>query len=523
MTNKRASNITWTVAGLMLALLLAALDQTIVSTAMPTILGELGGLEQFVWVFSAYLIANVVAMPIFGKLGDMYGRKLFFMIGLIVFMVGSALCGTAETMLQLIIYRAVQGIGGGALMPITFAIVFDIFPPEKRGKMQGLFGAVFGISSVLGPLAGAYFTDYVNWQWIFYINLPLGVIAFILIALFYHPALPSNPNQRVDWLGTLVFGASVISLMLGLELGGKEGYPWASVTIIGLFAATVALFVLFLLVEKKAVSPIVPLHLFRKRLFTANMGMSFFYGALMISAATYIPLYIQGVFQGTATASGLVLTPMMLGVVASSMIGGRFIGKTSYRSIMLVSVSMLLVATVLLGTLTTDTPRWLVTMYMIMLGLSIGTSFPVVSISSVQSVSFEFRGVVTSLTTFFRSIGSAVGVTILGMVQSYALNDKLRESMNGSSDSAPVDPHVLLSEQFRASVPKPVMDQLIMGLAESIAFVFQVSISMAAAAFLFVLLMGNARLELSSNSKDHAGRPSKDDNDDTHGSQLGSL
>ncbi|WP_159887398.1 MDR family MFS transporter [Paenibacillus puerhi] len=507
--NKK-SNIPWTVTGLMLALLLASLDQTIVSTAMPTILGELGGLEQFVWVFSAYLIANVVAMPIFGKLGDMYGRKLFFLIGLVVFMIGSALCGTSDSMLQLIIYRAIQGIGGGAMMPITFAIVFDIFPPEKRGKMQGLFGAVFGISSVLGPLAGAYFTDYVNWQWIFYINLPLGILSLVLISLCYHPVLPKNPNQKIDWLGTLAFTAAIISLMLGLELGGKE-YDWVSAPIIGMFAAAVVLLVLFYFIERRASAPIVPFQLFRSKLFTASMGVSFFYGTLMISAATYIPLFIQGVFQGSATSAGLVLTPMMLGVVASSAIGGRFLANASYRSIMLCSATLLLVATILLGTISIETPRYLVTLYMIMLGLGIGAQFPVISISSVQSVSFEYRGVVTSLVSFFRSIGSAVGVTVLGTVQSYALRERIAELLPGNATSqAPANPQALLSEQFRQAVPKPVLDKLILGLADSIAFVFQVSIAIAIVAFIFVLLLGKSRLELSPGGKS-SGKPGEGD------------
>ncbi|TVY03915.1 MDR family MFS transporter [Paenibacillus cremeus] len=492
----KKSNITWTVVGLMLGLLLAALDQTIVSTAMPTIVGKLGGLDKYVWVFSAYLIANVVSMPIFGKLGDMYGRKTFFLLGLVVFMIGSALCGTSTTMTQLIIYRAIQGLGGGALMPITFAIVFDVFPPEKRGKMQGLFGAVFGISSVLGPLAGAYFTDNVDWTWIFYINLPLGIVSLILISLFYHPVLPNNPNQRIDWLGTLVFAASVLCLMFGLEMGGKE-YAWDSGMIIGLFVAAAILLVLFLLVERKAASPVVPLGLFKNRLFTSSMGVGFFYGALMMSAATYIPLFIQGVFQGTATSSGLVLTPMMLGVVASSMIGGRFIGKTAFRNIMLVSVLLLLIATSLLGTISTVTPRWEITMFMILMGLGIGTSFPVTSMSSLHGVSPQFRGVVTSMTAFFRSIGSAVGVTVLGSVQAAAMKNRLAELLPAqSSGAAPADARALLSPQVQAHIPPEVMSKLIEGLAGSIAFVFKVTIVIAVIALIFILLMGKAKLEL---------------------------
>ncbi|WP_284644701.1 MDR family MFS transporter [Paenibacillus silviterrae] len=509
MTETKKSNVRWTIVGLMLALLLASLDQTIVSTAMPTIVGELGGLEQFVWVFSAYLIANVVSMPIFGKLSDMYGRKLFFLLGLIVFMIGSALCGTASTMLELIIYRAVQGIGGGALMPITFTIVFDLFPPEKRGKMQGLFGAVFGISSVLGPLAGAYFTDNIDWTWIFYINLPLGVVSLILISVFYRPSLPTNPNQKIDWAGTIVFAAAVLCLMFGLELGGKEGYAWGSLPIIGLFAGFVLLSALFLFIETRVSDPVVPLGLFKHRLFSASMGASFFFGAVMISAASYIPLFIQGVFEGSATSAGQVLTPMMLGVVASSVLGGRFIGKLSYRNILIVSSSLLIVATVLLSTISLGTERWLITVYMILMGLGIGVSFPVISISSLHGVSMHQRGVVTSMVSFFRTIGTALGVTVLGALQAHAMKKSLAELLPSGAAQEPPNPQVLLQPQFRAALPKPVLDQMIAGLADSIAFVFQCSIVMAVLAFLIVLMMGNAKLEVGARGAG-AGKPQKD-------------
>ncbi|MDF2961787.1 MAG: family major facilitator transporter [Paenibacillus sp.] len=512
---EKQSNVRWTIVGLMLGLLLASLDQTIVSTAMPTIVGELGGLEQFVWVFSAYLIANVVSMPIFGKLSDMYGRKLFYLLGLTVFMIGSALCGTAENMLQLIIYRVIQGIGGGALMPITFTIVFDLFPPEKRGKMQGLFGAVFGISSVLGPLAGAYFTDNINWKWIFYINLPLGVVSFLLITLFYRPILAKNPNQKIDWMGTVTFAASILCLMFALELGGKE-FAWNSIESYTLFTGFVVLLALFLWIETKAVSPVVPLGLFRNKLFTASMGASLFYGALMMSAASYIPLFIQGVYEGSATSAGQVLTPMMLGVVVSSMFGGRFIGKTSYRNILLVSSALLLIATSLLATLSyyspewvtglysllgTEapllTPRWIVVLYMILLGLGIGMSFPVTSISSLHNASAQYRGIITSLVSFFRSIGSAIGVTVLGSVQASALQARMSELLpNSGVGNHPIDARALLQPEARAGMPPQVLEKLTLGLADSIGIVFQCTIFMAVLVLVFVLFMGKAKLEV---------------------------
>jgi EmrB/QacA subfamily drug resistance transporter len=492
--NPKTSNVKLTVAGLMLGLLLASLDQTIVSTAMPTIVGELGGLDQFVWVYSAYLIASVTAMPIFGKLSDMYGRKLFYLSGLTVFMIGSALCGTANSMTELIVYRALQGIGGGALMPITFTIVFDIFPPEKRGKMQGLFGAVFGISSVIGPLAGAYFTDYINWRWCFYINLPLGIISFFMLLRAYHESL-EHRKQRIDWLGTVTMVASVLALMFALELGGKE-YAWGSWQIVSLLAAFAVLLVLFFFVETKVPDPVVPLDLFRRLPFSSSMGICFFYGGLMIAGASYIPLFIQGVFGGTATNSGTVLTPMMLGVVASSALGGRFIGRTSFRNIMIVSVAFVLASMILLSTIGVQTPRWVVTCYMILTGLGIGASFPVISIFSLQGVEFSRRGVVNSLVAFFRTIGSAIGVTVLGSIQNNALHDKMRAIADPAFADRIQNAQVLLQPEVKKNIPAPVLDKLIASLADSIATVFQWSIAFAVIAAVLVLLMGNMKLEL---------------------------
>ncbi len=497
---EKRTNVKWTVVGLMLALLLASLDQTIVSTAMPTIIEEFGGLDKFVWVFSAYLITNVAGMPIFGKLSDMYGRKRFFLFGLITFMVGSALCGTSQSMTQLILYRAVQGIGGGALMPITFTIVFDLFPPEKRGKMQGLFGAVFGISSVLGPLAGAFFTDYVAWQWIFYINLPLGIVALALIAISYHESL-EHRKESIDWAGTVLLVTSVLCLMLGLELGGKE-FAWDSMISFVLFGGFAVLLAVFLWSQTKIASPLIPLGLFRNRLFSASMGISFFYGAIMISSASYIPLYIQGVFGGKATEAGLTLTPMMLAVVVSSMLGGRFVGKLSYRTVMLSAAVFMAAAVLLLGTLSIDTPRWQVTVYMIMLGLGIGASFPVISMSALHKVEFRQRGSVNSLNTFFRTIGSTLGITVFGALQS----NHLKNSLTAFKDNPMFAGHdigdgrFLLQEQVRKMIPPEILNKMLAALADSISYVYDWAIIAAALGILCILFLGRARLEVPSKS-----------------------
>ncbi|MBE3570431.1 MAG: MFS transporter, partial [Bacillales bacterium] len=305
--SKKESNIVWVVAGLLLGIFVAAIDNTIVATAMATIVADLGGLDKFVWVTSAYMVAEMAGMPIFGKLSDMYGRKRFFIFGLIVFLVGSMLCGIAQNIVQLSLFRAIQGIGGGALVPIAFTIMFDLFPPEKRGKMGGFFGAVFGLSSIFGPLLGAYITDYFDWRWVFYINIPLGLLSFFFVTFFYRES-PMHAKQKIDWWGVVTLVPAIVCLMFALELGGNQ-YEWSSRVIIGLFSAFAVLFLLFLYVETKANEPIVSYHMFRKRLFAASNLVGFFSGATYIVATVYIPIFIQGVIGGSATNSGLVLLP----------------------------------------------------------------------------------------------------------------------------------------------------------------------------------------------------------------------
>ncbi|WP_274648491.1 MDR family MFS transporter [Paenibacillus humicola] len=487
------TNTKGTVAGLLLGLFMAALDQTIVSTAMPTIVGEFGDYAKLVWVFSAYMIASVVATPIFGKLSDMYGRKRFFMLGLGVFLLGSILCGTAQNMTELILFRALQGIGGGAIMPLCFAVIFDIFPPEQRGKMNGLFGAVFGLSSVFGPLAGAYFTDNINWRWVFYINVPIGIVSFLLIALAYKES-SSKVKQIIDWLGVVLLAATILSLMFALELGGRT-YAWGSWQILGLFAAFVVLFALFVIAERRAANPIIALKLFKNRVFTASQLSSFLYGAILISGATYIPIFVQGVYGGTASSSGQTLTPMMLGVVASSMIGGRFVGKFLFRNIMLGSVLLLIGSLLLLGTIDADTSRWIVTVYMILVGLGIGVSFVVFNIATLHGVSPQYKGAATSMIVFFRTIGSALGVTVFGVIQTNRLTDNIAKVIPDPAAAKKFgDPQALLQPEVRKAFPPDVLHSMIAGLADSIAFIFQWSVVLPILAGLLVLMMGRANV-----------------------------
>lgn len=498
----KISKNTPAVIGLLLGLFVAALDQTIVATAMPTVVKELGGFEQFVWVFSAYMIASVVATPIFGKLSDIYGRKRFFLLGLVIFLLGSILCGLSSTMTQLIIFRAIQGIGAGALMPITFAIIFDIFPPEKRGKMNGLFGAVFGLSSVFGPLLGAFFTDYIDWRWVFYINLPLGIVSFILIYSAYHETLHKR-KQQIDWMGITFFIIAILGLMFAIEFGGSNTYSWLSAEIMGLFAIFVVFLFAFLWVELKVANPMIELRLFKNRVFSTSQTISFFYGAIMVTGATFIPLFVQGVYGESASAAGQTLTPMMLGVVVSSILGGMLINKTSYRSIMIASTLILIGSLFLLSTMTVDTPRWTVTVYMIFVGLGIGMNFSVLNVSTLHRIGNEHKGAAVSLIAFSRTIGSALGVTILGAFQKSSFKEHIAESFTdpATREQFP-NPRDLLDPIIRGNLASDVLQKATSALADSIAYLFIVGLIISVLALICVFFLGKARIELLPNNQE---------------------
>ncbi|WP_141430895.1 MDR family MFS transporter [Bacillus sp. 03113] len=497
-------NLGFVVAGLMLGILMASMDNTIVVTAMGTIIGELEGLENFVWVVSAYMVAEMAGMPIFGKLSDMYGRKRFFIFGIIVFMIGSILCGTADSIIQLSIYRAIQGIGGGALVPIAFTIVFDIFPPEKRGKVGGLFGAVFGLSSIFGPLLGAYITDYISWEWVFYINLPLGILAFIFIVMFYKESRV-HKEQKIDWLGASLLVGAVVCLMFALELGGQK-YAWNSSVIIGLFTGFTLLFLLFLFAETKAKDPIISFQMFKNRLFAGSTIVAFFYGAAFMSTTVYIPIFVQGVYGGTATNSGLILLPMMLGSVVSAQMGGFLSTKMSYRNVMILSGIIFITGFLLLSTITQDTARGLLTLYMIIVGLGVGFSFSVLNMAAIHHYDFTQRGSATSTNNFVRSLGMTIGITVFGMIQKNGLANQLEEVFAGTEqmpkNGAMGDSNAILSESARALIPPNILNKITTALSESIVQTFMWGLVPAGLAFLFIFLMGREQLRIHSRKKE---------------------
>ncbi|HEY4554301.1 MAG TPA: MDR family MFS transporter, partial [Bacillaceae bacterium] len=484
------------VAGLLLAIFMSAMDNTIVATSMGTIVADLGGFEMFVWVTSAYLVTVMAGTPIFGKLSDMYGRKRFFIFGLTVFLLGSVLCGTADSITQLSIYRAIQGVGGGALMPIAFTIIFDIFPPEKRGKMTGLFGAVFGTSSLFGPLLGAYISEYISWHWIFYINVPIGITSFIFIFLFYKESLV-HKEQRIDWWGAITLVGAVICLMFALELGGNQ-YAWSSVIILGLFAAFALFLAAFFVVETKASDPIISFDMFKQRLFATSNAIGFFYGATFIIATIYIPIFVQGVFGGTATNSGIILTPMMLGSVFGSQLGGMLTTRTSYRNIMMMSGVFFVSGVFLLSTLSPDIPRTVVTMFMILTGFGVGFSFSTLSMSAIHNFGMRQRGAATSSITFFRSLGMTLGITIFGIIQRNLFQGNLKDEFAGMGNmqAGPDlgDSRALLSPETREQIPPPVLEKITDALSSSIASTFMWALVPALLAVLFIFLMSKERV-----------------------------
>jgi EmrB/QacA subfamily drug resistance transporter len=497
MTDKRTRTVPVMIA-LLLGIFIAALDNTIVSTAMGTIVADLGGLDKFVWVTSAYLVTEMAGMPIFGKLSDMYGRKRFFVLGIGLFILGSILCGTAQNIVQLSLYRALQGVGGSALMPIAFTIVWDIFPANVRGKMGGVFGMVFGLSSIFGPLLGAYITEHFDWRWVFYINVPLGIVAFVLILFFYREST-QHDKQTIDWWGAVTLVGSFVSLMFALELGGQK-YAWDSSVIISLFAAFAILFISFLFAETRAVDPIISFDMFKKRLFSASNIVGIFYGATFLVATLYIPIFIQGVMGGSVINSGLVLLPMMLGTSVTAPLGGQFSSKTSYRNVMIVSALVFILGISLLSTLTLDTSRLQITLYMIIVGLGTGASFSVLSMAAMHHFDSSQRGSASSTNSFLRSLGMTVGITVFGVIQRNMFTHKLADAFSGQEQNqAPSnisfnDPHAILSPATRANIPAPVLEKITGALSSSIAHTFLWALIPAGLALVFVLVMGNEKL-----------------------------
>ncbi|EHL75916.1 MDR family MFS transporter [Bacillus smithii] len=425
-------NRTILLIGLIIAMFFSALDGTIVGTAMPKIVGDLGGLSMMTWLTTAYLLTSTTIVPIAGKLSDLLGRRVVYVAGLIIFMGASALCGMAHNMTELIIYRGIQGIGGGIMMPMAMIVIGDTFTGEQRAKFQGIFGGIYGLASVIGPQIGGWIVDSLNWKWVFYINLPVGILATIFIALGLQKHKHTGPIH-FDIAGMFTMMVGTVSLLLALSLGGKD-YDWNSWQIIGLFALAAIGLVSFVIVERKAKEPILPLHLFRNRTFVFLNLIGFFMTIGMFGAVTFVPFFMQGIIGVSATQSGTIMTPMMISMIITSIIGGQLVYKMGIKLQIMIGMFIMAGGLFLLTTLDMDTSKLVATSYMVVIGLGLGFVMPTITLALQESFSKQELGVVTSSSQFFRSIGGTFGITVLGAVMNSTsgtlLTDKLVPFLN---------------------------------------------------------------------------------------------
>jgi EmrB/QacA subfamily drug resistance transporter len=400
---------------LLLVLLLAALDQTIVSTALPTIVGDLGGIAHLSWVVTAYLLASTITGPLYGKLGDLYGRKKVLQTAIVIFLVGSALCGLAHSMTQLIAFRALQGLGAGGLMVVTMAVVGDIIPPRERGKYQGYFGAVFGVSTVVGPLLGGFFVDNLSWRWIFYVNLPVGIVALSVIATAFH-SRAATTRHAMDYLGAALLAGALAAVVLFTSLGGTT-WAWGSPQMIFLMAASIVLVPAFLFVESRAAEPILPLSLFHNHTFSLTSAVGFIVGFALFGGVTYLPLYLQVTKGSSPTVSGLQLTPLMAGVLITSITSGQLISRLGrYKMFPILGTALMTVGMFLLSRLAAGTATWVASLFAMVLGLGLGMVMQVLVLAVQNAVDRSVMGVATSGSTLFRQVGGSIGVALFGTI-----------------------------------------------------------------------------------------------------------
>ncbi|MFI2782574.1 DHA2 family efflux MFS transporter permease subunit [Streptomyces sp. ALB3] len=473
------------IGALLLGMLLAALDQTIVSTALPTIVSELGGLDHLSWVVTAYMLAATAATPLWGKLGDQYGRKTLFQTAIVIFLIGSALCGMAQDMPQLIGFRALQGLGGGGLMVLSMAIVGDIVTPRERGKYQGLFGAVFGVTSVLGPLLGGFFTEHLSWRWVFYINLPVGVVALLVIAAALHIPV-RRTKHTIDYLGTFLIASVATCLVLVASLGGTT-WAWGSAQIIALTVLAVVLLVAFVAAERRAAEPVLPLKLFRKRTFSLVAVISFVIGFAMFGAMTYLPTFLQVVHGITPTMSGVHMLPMVLGLLITSTGSGQIVSRTGrWKVFPIAGTALTVVGLLLLHTLSENSSTWTMSLCFFVFGAGLGLVMQVLVLIVQNSVGYEDLGVATSGATFFRSIGASFGVAVFGTIFTNRLTGKLGEALSGRSLPPGVDAAALAADpRAIGRLPADLRPSVLGAYSTAITDVFLYAAPVVLVAFVF--------------------------------------
>ena len=472
---------------LMLGMFLASLDQTIVATALPTIVGELGGLEHLAWVVTAYMVTSTASAPLYGKLSDLYGRKVMFQGAITIFLLGSVLSGLSQSMGQLIAFRAVQGIGAGGLIVMALTIIGDILSPRERGRYQGYMGSVFAVSSVGGPLLGGFFVDNLDWRWVFYINLPIGLLALAATARFLH--LPAARRERnIDYLGAGLLVAGVSAALLVTVWGGSQ-YAWSSPAIIGLVVAAVVLLGLFFLQERRAPEPILPLRLFSNRVFTVTAAAGFIVGVAMFGGIIFLPLFLQVVTGVSATDSGLLLVPLMAGILVTSIVSGRRISVHGrYKRYPIAGTAIAALGLYLLSTMTPETDIISASAYMLVLGAGLGLVMQVLVIAVQNAVDMQDLGVATSSSTFFRSLGGSFGTALFGAVLNARLVSEVAARLPQGVGSVPLG-ELTGSPAAIAQLPPALRQPLVEALSASITGVFAVAIPFAVVALLLVLFL----------------------------------
>lgn len=474
---------------IMSAMLFAALNQTIVGTSLPKIIADLGGIEYYSWVFTIFMLTSSITAILVGKLSDIYGRKPFILLGIGVFTAGSLLCGISGSILELILYRGVQGFGGGMIMSTAFTAVGDLFPPRERGRWQGIMSSVFGLASVFGPTLGGYIVDHFHWHWVFWIFLPFGLVAFAAI-YFLFPSVQRKEKESIDYTGSLLLTLTMVPLLLSFTWAGNQ-YDWASPEIIGLFAVTIVAFFLFVLTEKRVSSPVLPLDMFKNKVFTVSNIIGFFLGAGMFGSIMYMPFFIQGVMGTSATKSGFVMMPLTLAMVAGSTISGQIITKTGkYKKLAMLGLFIMVSGMTSMHFMDTQTTNTTAIFNMILVGSGLGIAFPIFTLTVQNAIEHKYLGVATSSVQLFRQLGGTIGVSIMGSVMNNSLADHFNKESQKLVASSPsitpemgeqikelANPQVLLNqeaviEKFSALPPESlnVIKQVLGILRESLSY-----------------------------------------------------
>jgi EmrB/QacA subfamily drug resistance transporter len=456
-----------TLVAVVSGMFLASLDGTVVATAMPTVIGDLHGLDHYAWVFTAYLLAEIATIPLWGRFADMYGRKKIFLIGMAIFMLGSILCGAAGSMVQLILFRAVQGVGAGCVLPVAQTIVADLYTMKERPKISMVFSIVFGFGSIVGPLVGGFLTEHLSWRWVFYVNLPVGVFTIAMVAWVMIEPLQNRHKHRIDWLGMVTLLGWTGLLVFALESGGRD-YGWGSPMIVGALGASVFLLVAFLFIERRATEPLIPFDLFKIGALRASTSISVAIGMVMFGTLSFLPLFVQVVNQSSATQAGRILTPMMLAMVVASPVAARLILTVGYRFLSVAGFAFALAGTFLLTRLNTGTSEFETGVAMVFIGFGIGICFLTTLLAAQNSVDLPRMGVSTSLVNFTRQLGGALGVAIAGAVLLNSLTSRLADLFPGQHIPA----GALLSAQTAKSFPAETQDAVRGAFAHSLHLVF---------------------------------------------------